>query len=893
MKLSADVQEMEFKLEEGRLSFEENLKRAEEDITKRDISIAEGLEKYKELEEVCKCLRETILAKENVVLEREAVMARQRETIEYLEKEVAELRFICGDSSANFHKKSVLEYTEAEMAEVYALLEKERTNNEIHRNQIAFLENETEQAMSVTRSFGSIQKALTGKDILLKEARDDIADRERLQQKTLEDLYDANIELINTKETLANVSRELSTVKDELNAKEKELDDHQAERDLQEVDLIEVNTKYQLLEAIKETIESELTVAKEQLEEAYGEIKKLKGFSAQLQQENENMAEVLRTQKKPSREWKVLKNDQDEVDVFEIPVNDEANLSLQFENKLKSENQRLTTRLQSLQQNFYQLSNENVQLKASCDDLQTLNETIVLKNDELEQEVEKLEGQSLRKEEKIRQALVSNVNLRYTLDEYIAQSQDQIRHLKNHEREIATLTKHIQEMDELVQGLKAALIEAAEMEMKEESYTRNDKNAAVANRFRTIGTESEACGTQEFCVNAGESVSGEKIWQSELNVGNASCIKDIDSQNATESQKTSVAQPSDSNKNDVEKNYDLGFFLMMKTFQQKLQAAKIKKNVVLLLVFLGLVFCLGCTDNSVISRKYLLAFANSFMTLIFFALWLNESDKNKKCKALRARYGGNGQIYDGDVCCENCGRSAGALGDEFRQNEKIKSSFQELHEKFLEAMEKSNNDTLPIQELYEKYEKLIEVVEVIRNETLTKDFMNTVTDAAKVSDDNRRFPENWQNVAAIFGKAFVITLLCEVLYIRGIYFLPYLVNLISFVVSLITFSYFYDTIPVDSTKCAQPRTTSRDTVLEHEIEELNHIIDKEHNLVTTQREAIKVLEKRLRKEFEKRIKQRNVLLKKLKYKGKLEDLRDLLDNKDISEDDGVGIFSGI
>jgi hypothetical protein len=202
-------------------------------------------------------------------------------------------------------------------------------------------------------------------------------------------------------------------------------------------------------------------------------------------------------------------------------------------------------------------------------------------------------------------------------------------------------------------------------------------------------------------------------------------------------------------------------------------------------------------------------------------------------------------------------------------------------------VENSSKDTLPIQELYEKYEILKDEVEVMRKERLEKDIMSTVSEIDEVSTNDRIFPEKWNKPVTIVGKTLVITLLCEVLYIRGIYFLPGAVNLVSFLLSLISFSYFYETFYVEATTREEPAATPREMELEQEIDELNQIIEKEHELVMTQREAIKALEKRLRKEFEKRIKQRNVLLKKLKYKGKLEDLRELLDNEENDEHKGV------
>jgi hypothetical protein len=544
--------------------------------------------------------------------------------------------------------------------------------------------------------------------------------------------------------------------------------------------------------------------------------------------------------------------------------------------------------------------------------MQALNETASLRNHGLQRKVEKLTDKWLRSEEKIRQAQITNVNLRYSLDEYISQSQDQIRHLKNHEREVATLTNHIHEMDVLVQGFKTALTQAVENEKNEEKSAKNDQ---VKESRSPKGTPGASDKTQKSCLgndqNAGNNThfkaSGFKETDSNVTPSTENNTKTITASDSSDLGNKTVAESNvnssasahnnDSSHSDVSKG-NQSVLRFMKTFHEKILAVNIPKNVILVLIFAILVFSLGCTNNSIISRKYLFVFANSLITLIFFALWVNEMHKNKKYKAVDLMFGENFKFQEmrKDGCelpqmtfnCENCGNKSAIQHEQLHRYAKIKSSFLDLHEKFLEAVENSSKNTLPIQELYEKYEKLKDEVEVMRKERLEKDLMDTKAD--EVSESDKIFPEKWNKAATILGKAVVITLLCEVLYIRGIYFLPDAVNVVSFLVSLITISYFYETIYVEATTREEACATTREMELEQEIDELNHIIEKEHELVTTQREAIKALEKRLRKEFEKRIKQRNVLLKKLKYKGKLEDLKELLGNEDDGEHKGVRMY---
>ena len=916
VQLSADVQEMEFKMEEGRLTLEEDLKKARGEILERDKNLVEALEKYKELQEVCKCLRETISEKEGIVLDREAAMAHQRETIEGLEKEVESLRLICGDNSTPLNDKPPLVYTETEMEEVTDFLEQERTLSEILRKQISYLESEIE---GVKKGFKESTKALEEKDKLITAARNEITEHERVIEKTEGELNNANIQLSNTKEELSVAIGELSKVKDELNSKEKELDEIKISTTLLQVDLTELNTKYQLVEAIKENAENEVMVAKEKLEKLYVEIETLKGLNKKLEDENEEMKQKISDKgwsketdcevkqslvNELQSERQVERNeDQYKSEANSVEKEMDRNVEQQVEQELQNEKYLLQNELKGLKREFNEILDENNELKFSLNEMQALNETVSLKNHGLQRKVEKLTDKWLRSEEKTRQAHITNVNLRYTLDEYISQSQDQIRHLKNHEREVATLTQHIHEMDVLVQGFKTALTEAVENEKNEEMYV--DKDKKLENHIKESRAQSEPCDTPN---NTEENISTQKTLTNDQNVENNSHFKECELKGtqsdpcvtpATGNNIESSAQPphnTDSNQNVVSKGSQSGFEFM-KTFHQKILAAKIPKNVILILIFSILVFCLGCTNNSIISRKYLFVFANSFITLIFFALWVNELHKNKKYKAVDIIFGENfefqdlrkdgGQLSHVIFQCENCGSKTAIQNEEFHNYAKMKSSFQELHEKFLEAVENSSKDTLPIQELYEKYEILKDEVEVMRKERLEKDIMSTVSEIDEVSTNDRIFPEKWNKPVTIVGKTLVITLLCEVLYIRGIYFLPGVVNLVSFLVSLISFSYFYETFYVEATTREEPAATPREMELEQEIDELNQIIEKEHELVMTQREAIKALEKRLRKEFEKRIKQRNVLLKKLKYKGKLEDLRELLDNEENDEHKGV------
>jgi hypothetical protein len=1008
VQLSANVQEMEFKMEERRFTLEDDLKKARQDLLERDKNLAEASEKYKELQEVCNCLRETISEKEGDVLDREAAMAHQREKTEELEKDIENLRLICGDNSTPLNNKPELVYTEAEMEEVSDFLEQERTLSEILRKQISFLENEIEE---VKRSFHESKKALEEKDELITAARNEIKEHESLMEKTDEELNNLNMQLSSTKEELSNTKEELSNTKEELsntkeelsntkeelsntkeelsntkeelsntkeelsntkeelsntkeelsntkeelsitngelskaknelNSKENELDDNKTSTTLLQIDLTELDTKYHLLEAIKDNTENELMVAREQLQKVHMEIKTLKGLNKELDGENQKMKERIRETEivnELQSERQVLttelfnrNEDQRQSEILQSRTEDEItrNVEQQLENELQSERQVLETELHELKEECKQILEENNELKLSLNELQAFNETVSLKNHGLQRKVEKLTDKWLRSEEKLRQAQITNVNLRYTLDEYISQSQDQIRHLKNHEREVATLTKHIHEMDVLVQGFKTALKEAVENENSEENCVENDQNVEGTSLSKESGTQNELCGTPETAKNTRGRISTQKTVKNYQNVENnrhcnetgsigtqsdlsatpvrrhntektVSGLKSSDPVNQTDNESSAKTTPfhsNDSSHNGVNKSSQ-SRFEFVKTFHQKILAAKIPKNLILILIFLVLVFCLGCTSNSIISRKYLFVFANSFVTLIFFALWVNELHKNKKYKAVDIIFGENFQTIlrnDGPqlphvvVKCENCGGETAIQNEEFHRYAKIKSSFQDLHEKFLEAVEKSSKNTLPIQELYEKYENLKDEVEVMRKERLEKGIVNTVSEVDEVSKNVRIFPENWNKAATILGKALVITLLCEVLYIRGIYSLPYAVNVVSFLLSLITFSYYYETIDVDATTREEPCATSREMELEQEIDELNHIIEKEHALVTTQREAIKALEKRLRKEFEKRIKQRNVLLKKLKYKGKLEDLRELLDNEENDEHKGVSM----
>ena len=879
VQLSADVQEMEFKLEEDRLTLEEDLKQAKEDIIDREKNLTEVLEKYNEIQEVCKCLRETISEKEGDVLDREAAMAHQRETIESLEKEVEDFRKICGDSSATLNDKPELVYTESEMEEVTDVLEQERTLSEILRNQILFLENEIEP---VKKNFEDSKKTLMEKDRLITEAKNELREHQNLLEKTKDELTDLTVQLLNTKEDLNNANEELSKVKNELTSMQKEFDENKTSTALLQVDLAELNTKYNLLEAIKDSNENELTTAREKLGKLYVEVE-------DLRTENEHIQTRLDTDK-------IIRQ--------------------QIENELQNEKYILQSEVNKLEQECKQTLDKNNALKFSVNELETFNETVSLKNQELQEKIEKLTEKWLRSDEKLRQAQITNMNLRYTLDEYISQSQNQIRHLKNHEREVATLTEHIHEMDVLVQGFKTALLEAVENEKKEAKSVENNQNGQNKSHFKQNGDKSEPCVTPDVVSNIGTCISTKEpldqkaanpsgYKESEISAthsglcatkatGNteksfsppnsSGVVTQADNKSFSHTSATEPPQQSDPTQTNVSNNESS--FEFIKMLHQKLLGLKIPKNVILILIFSILVFCLGCTNNSTISRKYLFVFANSFITLIFFALWANERHKNKKYKAMGLLFGGNFELQTKDghrsplvtVQCENCGSKTAIKNEESLCHAKIKSSFQELHEKFVEAVETSSKDTLPIKELYEKYEKLKDEVEVMRKERLEKDTTTTVSEIDDDSKNDKLLPESWNKAVTILGKAIVITLLCEVLYIRGIYFLPDAANLISFLLSLITISYFYETIYVETKTHEESCATSREMGLRHEIDELNHIIEKEHELVTTQREAIKALEKRLRKEFEKRIKQRNVLLKKLKYKGKLEDLRELLDN---------------
>ena len=989
VQLSADVQEMEFKLEEDRLTLEEDLKKAREDVVDRDKNLAEVLEKYNEIQEVCKCLRETISEKEGEILEREAAMANQRETIEGLEKEVEDFRKICGDNSTTLNDKPELVYTESEMEEVTDVLEQERTLSEILRKQILFLENEIEQ---VKKSCEDNRKTLEEKDGLITEAQNEMKEREDLLEKTKGELNNANTQFLNTREKLDTMNEELSKVKDQLSSKEKELDENKTSTALLQIDLTELNIKYNLLEAIKDNTENELTIAKEKLGKSYVDLEGLRSeredfqtrldFNTRVQEENESMKQTIEDLKQEvtelrrnlnnaneqtqtnkqllKSEVRALENDLEElynecltkeseidgpiqleyqyelqalehepietnedqhiirVRALEGGVEQVTDKSMQIswpnetsidkgirqqvDNKLLNEKYILQTEVNQLKQEFKQTLDKNNALTFSLNELETFNETVTLKNKDLQQKVEKLSEKWLRSDEKLRQAQITNMNLRYTLDEYISQSQNQIRHLKNHEREVATLTEHIHEMDVLVQGFKTALLEAVENENKEQKCIKNNPNMQAKTNLKLNGTKSEPCITPNAANNTRRSISTAKpldqivtnhrgFKESEITAthtglcttqttennsektfsfsNSSDVITQTDNKSTTQPAATEPLHQTDPFQNNVSNNESR--FEFINTFHQQILGLKIPKNVILILIFSILVFCLGCTNNSIISRKYLFVFANSFITLIFFALWANERHKNKKYKVM-------GLLFGENVECENCGSKTAIKNGEFLRHAKIKSSFQELHEKFLEAVETASKDTLPIQELYEKYEKLKDEVDVMRKERLEKDITTTVTEIDEDSKNDRLLPENWNKAVTILGKAVVITLLCEVLYIRGVYFLPDAVNLVSFLLSLITISYFYETIYVETTTSQESCTTSREMDLEQEIDELNHIIEKEHELVTTQREAIKVLEKRLRKEFEKRIKQRNVLLKKLKYKGKVEDLRELLDN---------------
>lgn len=997
VQLSADVQEMEFKLEEDRLTLEEDLTQAKEDILDKEKNLTEVLEKYNEIQEVCKCLRETISEKEGDVLDREAAMAHQRETIEGLEKEVEDFRKICGDSSTTLNDKPELVYTESEMEEVTDVLEQERTLSEILRNQILFLENEIEQ---VKKNFEDSKKTLMEKDRLITEANNEMREHQNLLEKTKDELTDLTVQLLNTKEELNTANKELSKVKNELTSKDKEFDENKTSTALLQIDLTELNTKFNLLEAIKDSNENELTTAREKLGKLYVEVEDLKtekehiqtrlDFNTRLWEENETMKQTIedlkqevvqltrnlsiamdKTQTKkqlfktevrdleddleelydeclrneseidgPSQgeyhyklqaldrepvetreERRIIKVHALENEVEQVTESNWTNdiitdkiIRQQLENELQNEQYILQSEVNKLKQECKQTLDKNNALKFSLNELETFNETASLKNQELQQKIEKLTEKWLRSDEKLRQAQITNMNLRYTLDEYISQSQNQIRHLKNHEREVATLTEHIHEMDVLVQGFKTALLEAVENENKEEKSIENNQNVQNKSHFKQNGSKSELCVTPDVVSNIGRSVSTKEpldhnaayhsgYKESEISAThsglcqkatenneksfsppNSSDVTQADNKSFSQTPAMEPPQQSDPTQNNVSKHESS--FEFIQTLRQTLLGLKIPKNVILILIFSILVFCLGCTNNSIISRKYLFVFANSFITLIFFALWANERHKNKKYKAVGLLFGGNFELQTKDghrsplvtVQCENCGSKTAIKNEESLRHAKIKSSFQELHEKFLEAVETSSKDTLPIKELYEKYEKLKDEVEVMRKERLEKDTTTTVSEIDDDSKNDKLLPESWNKAVTILGKAIVITLLCEVLYIRGIYFLPDAANLVSFLLSLITISYFYETIYVETTTREESCATSREMDLQHEIDELNHIIEKEHELVTTQREAIKALEKRLRKEFEKRIKQRNVLLKKLKYKGKLEDLRELLDN---------------
>ncbi|XP_028393791.1 sporulation-specific protein 15-like [Dendronephthya gigantea] len=954
--LSADVQKMEFQMEEGRLTLEEEIKKSRDELKKRDKHLAEALEKYKELQEVCKCLRETISEKEGDVLDREATIAHQREILEGYEKEIERLRRICDDNPTPLNDKPELVYTESEMEEVNDFLEQERVLSEILRKQISFLENEVSE---IKESFDKSTAVVEERTKALESARNEIKEHESRQEETSKELGDTNEKLTSTNEELCIANTELARVREELISSQQSVDESNTKVTLLQVDLTALNTKYQLLEALEENNENELVAAKQKLEKLYKEMEELKHENERMRQREESVGDVrmqvidVSDQNEIEREQVVTDDNslhQDElsyqsltersevdgeinptmvnqlqseqnVPELEVVVSNEDlllsevyqneregqsveradldNSGLDFDNKqqlineLQNETQSLISELDELRQERRQILEKRDKLKISVKELQALNETVSCENKELKHQVETLTDKWLESEQKLREAQATNVNLRYTLEEYVSQSQAQIRHLKNHEREVATLTEHIHDMDVLVQGFKTSLQEVVEREKKSvEDTVEGVQKLEGESDLKENGTQSEPRETPGLRNNTLATVLPEKIVKN-----NKIKERESDSQKSetaslgcasAEGNTSDAVSAQTSNDDDTTPTSQTALEFLKKIYR-KIFAVKIPENVILVLIFLILVFSLGCTNIPIISRKYLFVFANTFITLIFFALWVNELHKNKKYKAVEMFSGQKDRNKSSQVTlpCDNCGGGVTIQCDEIYRYAKIRSSFQELHEKFLEAVENSSKDTMPIQELYEKYEKLKEYVEDMRTERLQMNMMNSEPENDEISRNDSPLSPKWNKAATILGKSLVITLLCEVLYIRGLYFLPNAVNLFSYVLSLIAFSYFYETICVETTKHEEPCATTREMELEHEINELNHIIEKEHELVTTQREAMKVLEKRLRKEFEKRIKQRNILLKKLKYKGKLEDLKELLDTDEHDERKGI------
>lgn len=501
-------------------------------------------------------------------------------------------------------------------------------------------------------------------------------------------------------------------------------------------------------------------------------------------------------------------------------------------------------------------------------------------NTALREDLEKLTVKCLKSEKELKLAQQNNVNLKHCLEEYILQSQEQTRNLRHYEQEVDTLTEHIHEMNILVNDFRRAL-EAA-IRNEKTNQDRSSENGVRTPRTNENTKETVLLLSSRDKTNVADQLIKQHPSSTLPSTSGFHGNEEIncDGQSAAHSPKPKVASQNKASPFSFKDSY------------QTLLTCSVFHNRTLFLVigFLVFVFLFGCMSNSIVSRKYLFVFANSIISLTTFVLWRDEVRRNKQLKGLSPNQGlherrtvkcqENGDLKNnsGDLFseCQRCGNGIMVDEEERLHFRNIKSSFQELHVKFLEAVENSSKDTLQIQELYKDYEKLKDEVEAMRKDRLNQNSIFTPhLEDENDSEKESLLPPKWNRVVFNLGRVFIIVFLCEILYIRGTFF-SRLGSQMIFLFSCLAFSHLFDYFCTDYQNVEK---NVRQTVsqLTQEIDELNEIIDKEHQLVMTQREAIKALEKRLRKEFERRIKERNVLLKKLKYKAKLEDLRELLD----------------
>ena len=884
VSLSSDVEEMEFKMEETRATLEEELRKAKEDIGKRDKELHETSERYHELQEVCASLREQISQKEEQILETEAESAHQREVIETGEKQIEELRGMCGDTT-RLNNKPALVYTEEEMNEADELLVQEKEISGKLQTQMELLENEVNNSknslLEMTREFEKEnekhkQALVTTREEL--HTSNDLSEKTRVELETLDGLLEKTREELHERNDLLEKTREELHESNDLVEKTRE----------------ELHESNDLIEKTRE--ESNATS---------NEI--LKQKDALISKENE------------------LESNKEKLVLIQSKVNEVDEEKKDLEATVEEGKKKLTL----VMDEAHELGQTNEKLQEQIGKMKEEVKRGECVNEKMREELEKVAVKCLKSEEELRVANTSNVNLKYSLDVHISQTREQNLSLTNYEEELKALRKHIHEMDVLVSGFRNALEEAVIKESdyqssKTESVDNSDTdeicidlpsdNCKLEGSMVGISgipmTAGDTAGTHGDTKRSPTTTGSPEDAKVTLSRDNTDVAKQPIGQHPTTTPAFSSSLPGNGDshlKTEIPKtmNCSTNEQAPSSNTREFFQVASKRfiedRTLFVVLGILFFVFLFGCVDNPIVSRKYLFVTANSVISLIMFVLWRYEVRRGKHFEGRfqekhPAEFQENGYLpshrsnhFPGtDSECQHCEDGVKARQEERLHYKNVKSSFQELHEKFLEAVESSSKDTLPIQELYNEYEKMKDEVEAMRTERLNNDAMLTahLTEEKNSKKDDVVLAPKCNAVVQTLGRVLIIVFLCEIFYNNGTP-LPQFLRPLTFLLASLALSHVFDNICARDTNGKTAHAGQHVKEIAREIDELNEIIDKEHELVTTQRNAIKALEKRLRKEFERRIKQRNVLLKKLKYKGKLEDLRELLeDDRDTEEKKG-------